>query len=96
MFVGSFYRIKTYNDIERGVPMTSSCSIIYVEDEGKFYEKSLYGLVREYDIRPNLPEPSICKCIDHTDEIVDMEERIYQLEKDLKALLRKEARIDEV
>lgn len=96
MFIGSFYRLKTYNDIERGVPMSSSNAIVYVEDERKFYEKGLYGLVREYDIRPVAPDPITCKCIDHTDEITDMEERIYQLEKSIKKMLSKEGRIDEI
>ena len=50
MFVGSFYRLQNRNDIERKIPLGSSTSIIYIEDEGKFYERNIYGLVSEYNV----------------------------------------------
>lgn len=79
MFVGSFYRLQNRNDIERKIPLGSNTSIIYIEDEGKFYERNIYGLISEYSVGHKEPV-SVCKCIDHTDEIADMEGRIHDLE----------------
>ena len=79
MFIGSFYRLQSKSDIDRKVPVGPMASVIYIEDEGKFYERNVYGVVTDYLI--GVKEPvSMCKCIDHTDEISNMEGRIHDLE----------------
>lgn len=85
MFIGSFYKLQSRADIDRRVPLGSSTAIIYVEDEGKFYERNVYGIVSEYPLISKEPV-SMCKCIDHTDEISDMEGRIHDLEIMVKQL----------
>lgn len=84
MFVGSFYRVQTREDIDRRVPLGSSVAIVYVEDTNTFYERNGYGMIVEYPIGPR--NINTCKCIDHTDEITDMEERIHKLETSFKEL----------
>ena len=82
MFIGSFYRVQTKNDIDHKVPFGSSPAIIYVEDSKEFYERNIYGLICEYPI--GLQKGDILNTIDYTDEITDMEKRIHDLEESIK------------
>lgn len=81
MFIGSFYRVPTKADMEK--PVSYGLPIIfYVEEEHKLYEKNNYGMINEYKIDMG----EVRGYIDHTDEITDMEERIYALEQKMKEL----------
>lgn len=48
MFIGSFYRVGTREEMERNIPTGSAPAIVYVESECKLYEKNRYGMVAEY------------------------------------------------
>lgn len=82
MFIGSFHRVVNKGDIESRIPTSSSPCIIYVEDEKKLYEKNTYGMVTEY-LSLGVPEDDRH---DFTPEITDLEERVYELEKQIKIL----------
>lgn len=82
MFIGSFHRVVSKNDIESRIPTSSSPCIIYVEDEKKLYEKNTYGMVTEYLSLGTLEDDRH----DFTPEITDLEERVYELEKQVKIL----------
>lgn len=82
MFIGSFHRVVNKSDIESRIPTSSSPCIIYVEDEKKLYEKNTYGMVTEY-LSLGIPEDDRH---DFTPEITDLEERVYELEKQIKIL----------
>lgn len=50
MFIGNFYRVVTRDEMERNIPIGSAPAIVYVESEGKLYEKNRYGMVAEYQV----------------------------------------------
>lgn len=76
MYVGSLYRIPSRADIERKIPLGATTSIIYIEDEGKFYERNIYGLMAEYNI--GRKEPEVANTA--------LEGRVHDLEVMLKQL----------
>ena len=57
MFIGSFYRVGTREEMERNIPIGSAPAIVYVESEGKLYEKNRYGMVAEYRVNTQGLEP---------------------------------------
>jgi hypothetical protein len=81
MFVGSFFRVQAKTEMDR-VPIGSSATIIYVEDERKFYEKNRYGYYMEYNLEPALPVAVKEKEVEtYGEEISDLENRLYELEQ---------------
>ena len=82
MFVGSFHRVVSKNDIESRIPTSSSPCIVYVEEEKKLYEKNTYGMVTEYLSLGTVDDDRY----DFTPEITDLEERVHELEKQVKIL----------
>ena len=86
MFVGSFFRVHAKVEMDR-IPMGSSTSIVYVEEEHKFYEKTRYGLYNEYNMETGLPEIVKTKEVEiYGEEISDLETRLYELEQSFQQL----------
>lgn len=82
MFVGSFHRVVNKDDIDTRIPTSSSPCIVYVENERKLYEKNTYGMVTEYLSLGGISNDDR----DFTPEITDLEERVFELEKQVKIL----------
>lgn len=82
MYIGSFHRVATREEIDRRVPLCSCSSIILVEDEKKLYEKNIYGIVSEYPVAIEPKENTK----DFTAEITDFENRLYDLEQKFQKL----------
>lgn len=82
MFVGSFHRVVNKDDIDTRIPTSSSPCIVYVESERKLYEKNTFGMVTEYLSLGGISSDDR----DFTPEITDLEERVFELEKQVKIL----------